>query len=145
MISIWRNVHNKRIIERRIYRSKEAGVRRRIQAKTTTAMFVRQWKGGMFPVGHSSRSHFQEKIDLSLKQWSSASRTNAAFLAQREYDAATGALGFTFDTSWRALHATAAFTHMLVLLDPPRTTAPLSRRFVWTRLYRAPGISTPSR
>lgn len=144
MISIRRNVQNKRIIERRIYRSKEARARRRIQAKTTTTMFVRQWKGGMVPVGRSSRSHFQEKIDLSLKQWSSASRTNAAFLAQREHDAATGALGFTFDTSWRALHAT-AFTHMLVLLDPPRTTAPFSRRFVWTRLYRAPGISTPSR
>lgn len=59
----------------------------------------------MFPVGQSSRSHFQpgKKINLDLKQWSSPSRTNVAFLDWREREAATGALGFTFDTSWRAL------------------------------------------
>ena len=56
-----------------------------------------------------------------------------------------GALGFTFDTSWRALRA-AAFTHMLVLLDPPRATAPFAAGVSCGRWsYRSPGISTPSR
>lgn len=113
-------------------------------------VLVAQWKGGMFPVGRSSRSYFstgedRSRFETMIERLEDEHAVCSLGSAARQPSWLAGALGFTFDTSWRALRA-AAFTHMLVPLDPPRATAPFAAGVSCGRwFYRSPGISTPSR